>query len=107
MEQEMLKINILSISIFGFLVFLVGLVLYFFRDAVAANIRYILPIPPISVAAYIFVFNMFRYYGGHAPETFADAAQEILISTGISAFLFGTFTLLLVILVPSAQKILR
>jgi hypothetical protein len=107
MEPEMLKINTLSIAIFGLLVFLVGLVLYIFRDSLSTYIRFILPIPPISVAAYIFVFNMFRHYGGHLPETFTGTTREILLSTGISAILFGTFTILLAILVHFAQRIVR
>jgi len=55
MNDEMLKVNILTITIAGLLMMLTGVVLYLFRDIVSINIRFFLPIPPLGVAAYVFV----------------------------------------------------
>lgn len=87
----MLKVNILSITVAGFLMLLTGLLLYFFRNHVADNVRFLLPIPPIGVAAYIFVFNMFRHYQGHLPENLADTLRELLVSATISGIVFCAF----------------
>jgi len=50
MQDEILKVNILSIIAAGFLMLLTGLLLYFFRDIVTKNVRFFLPIPPLGVA---------------------------------------------------------
>ena len=41
---------------------LAGIILYLFRGSITTNIRYLLQVPPLGVAAYIFAFNLFRYY---------------------------------------------
>ena len=107
MEQEMLKVNILSIAAFGLIVLLAGLGLYIFRGAVAPYIRFFLPIPPIAVATYISVFNLFRNYGGHLPTNSSVMVREIILSTAIAAISFATFSVLLIMIVPFALKLFR
>ncbi|RAM03882.1 hypothetical protein DO021_00185 [Desulfobacter hydrogenophilus] len=60
------------------------------------DIRYFLPIPPIGVAAYIFVFNLFKSYDGRLPEKTMVVASEIFISTAISSLIFFAFTVFLI-----------
>ena len=48
----MLKINILTIAGTGLMMLLTGLVLFFFEGS----------IPPLGVAAYVFVFNLFQRF---------------------------------------------
>ncbi len=88
----MLKINLLAIAGFGILVAIVGIVLYLFRNDLAETIRFLLPIPPLSIAAYVFVLNVFRQYGGKMPENGIDVARELLIGTAVSALIFGLFS---------------
>lgn len=40
---------------------LTGLPLYPFRATVGRHMRFLLPIPPLGVAAYVFVFNVFKF----------------------------------------------
>ena len=94
MEDDLLKLNMLTIAASGFMMLLSGLVLYYFRDVVSNNLRFFLPIPPIGVAAYIFVFNMFRHYQGHLPENLSGTIREVLIS---SMFALGVFALFVVL----------
>jgi len=96
MEKELLKINILSIAAAGLLMLLAGVALYLFKDNAAANMRYFLPIPPLGVAAYVFVFNLFRHYNGSLPERKWEVVVEVFYSTTLIALLFFIFTLLLV-----------
>ena len=91
MEEEMLKVNILTITVAGFLMLLTGLFLYLFRATVSQNIRFFLPIPPLGVAAYVFVFNLFRYYDGKLPHNPWDTVGELVSSAVISGVVFCAF----------------
>ena len=104
MNQELLKINILSIAVAGFLILLTGVVLYFFRDYVSDNVRFFMPLPPLAVAAYIFVFNMYRHYGGALPSEIWGTVKEILYSTAIATIAFGVFTILLIVIIDYVKR---
>lgn len=106
MEEEILKTNILSITVSGLLILLTGALFLIFRDAVSRNLRFVLPIPPLGVAAYIFVFNLYVYYGGRLPENRWETGKEILLSIAFSSIIFGVFTVLLVILIGSLRRYL-
>ena len=94
MEEDLLKLNMLTIAASGFLMLVSGLLLYVFRDAVSNNLRFFLPIPPIGVAAYIYVFNMFRHYEGHLPDNLMASIREVVIS---SLFVLGVFAVFVVL----------
>ena len=91
MNDEMLKVNILSITSAGLLMLLTGLLLYVFRDVVSRNVRFFLPVPPLGVAAYVFVFNMFAFYNGNLPGNFSDTVRELVTSAAISGVVFCAF----------------
>ncbi|MCJ7537707.1 MAG: hypothetical protein MUO57_19450, partial [Anaerolineales bacterium] len=91
--------NLLAIAVSGLLTMLAGIILYLFRGSIAINIRYLLQIPPLGVAAYIFAFNFFRYYNGSLPDKFAITAREIIYSTLISAGIFFIFTVSFVLII--------
>jgi len=99
MENEVIKTNLLAIAVSGFLTMLAGIILYLFRGSIATNMRYLLQIPPLGVAAYIFAFNLFRYYNGTLPDRFAITAKEIIYSTLISAGIFFIFTVMFVLII--------
>ncbi len=98
MEPELLKLNILSIAVSGLLMLLLGLCLYLFKDVVSKNIRFFLPIPPISVAAYVFVYNLFRFYNGNLPGNLWDTIGEVIYATAISTIVFLAFTAVIVVI---------
>jgi hypothetical protein len=104
MNQDILKVNMLSIAVAGFLILLTGVILYIFRDQVYDHVRFFMPLPPIGVAAYIFVFNMYRHYDGTLPNGPGSAAKEIIYATAISAIAFGVFTTLLVVIINYFKK---
>lgn len=104
MNTEVLKINMLAIAIAGLLILLTGITLYIFREQIAGNVRYFLPVPPLGVAAYIFVFNMYNHYDGHLPEGNWIAAKEIIYGTVIAATSFGLFTLLIMGLITFLKR---
>ena len=105
MESEVIKTNLLAIAVSGFLTMLAGITLYFFRGSIATNIRYLLQIPPLGVAAYIFAFNLFRYYNGTLPENVAITARDILVATLISAGVFFIFTFLFVVIISFIDRL--
>ena len=104
MNSEILKTNILSIAAAGLLILLTGIVLYFFRDEISDNVRFVMPIPPLVVAAYIFVFNMYSHYGGQLPDGKWFSLREVLISTATAAISFGVFVALIMIIVGFLKR---
>lgn len=105
MDQNTLKINLLAIAGFGLLVTLAGILLYVFRNSASANLRYLLPIPPLSIAAYVFIINLYRQYNGKLPENPSVLARELLIGTLTTAAVFGLFSLGLLVLLELARRI--
>jgi len=88
MENELLKINIMSIAVSGLLMLAAGIILYLFKDYLSCgSVRFMLPLPPIAVAAYIFVFNMFKHYQCCVPGK-SILVSEIIIATITSTFFF-------------------
>ena len=105
MESEVAKTNLLAIAVSGLLTMLAVLILYFFRSSISTNMRYLLQIPPLGVAAYIFAFNLFRYYNGSLPDKFSITAREIVVSTMVSAGIFFIFTVLFVIIIGYIDRL--
>jgi hypothetical protein len=97
--KELFKINIVAIASSGLLMLLTGLFLYLYKDAVARNMRFFLPIPPIGVAAYVFVFNMFGHYDGRLPGNLWLMLREVLLGTVISTTLFCVFTVAIIAII--------
>jgi hypothetical protein len=96
MDEQMLKVNVLSISLAGALIGLGGIALYFTRSFISSRVRYFLPIPPIGVAAYVFVFNMFRFYNATLPSC-SDILIEVLLSTLTAASIFFLLVVLMIV----------
>lgn len=96
MEDEILKINILAITISGLLMMIAGIVLYYAKDHLSGGaVRFFLPIPPVGVAAYIFVFNMFKHYQGSVPPR-SVLLSEMFWATIASGFFFVFFIAVLI-----------
>jgi len=104
MDKEILKINLLAIAGSGLLMLIAGIFLFFFRERIASCLRFFLPIPPLGVAAYVFVFNMLKDYNGNLPPERWKIVSEVLYSTIISAIIFGLFTVFLVVGIHYLRK---
>lgn len=98
MDDAILKINTLSITFAGVLIALGGIILYFTRTFISSRLRYFLPIPPIGVAAYVFVFNMFKFYNASLPQ-FSAVVIEILLSTLTAALAYLVLVVLMVLII--------
>jgi amino acid permease len=99
MNLAILKTTILSIILMGVVILLAGIALLCWKNQIAPYMRYLLPIPPIGVASYVFVYNMFSHYGGTRPSPFGDIVKEVVWASAISSMAFLAFTLILVFLV--------
>ena len=89
----------------GLIIFLTGLGFLFFRDFVTRNIRFFLPMPPISVAAYIYVYNYYHHNNWVLPDKFAEISKELLISVGFTSFSYAAFVVLLILFVSAVRKL--
>jgi hypothetical protein len=106
MEDETLKTNLLAIAGSGLLILLTGIFFLVFKNVVSKNLRFLLPIPPLGVAAYIFVFNMYVHYGGSLPKNTWGTVKEIILSIAISSTIFAVFTIVLVVFVGYFRRFL-
>ena len=106
MEIELLKINILSIAGIGLLMLLTGLLLYLFKANIVQHLRFFLPIPPLGVAAYVFVFNFFKNSDGDVPDNIWATMREVLLGTAIAALVFCVFSLFLIISINYLKRYL-
>jgi hypothetical protein len=94
-----LKTTILSIIFMGVVILMGGIILLVYKQHISPYMRYLLPIPPIGVASYVFVYNMFAKYDGHRPETVLGTLMEICWASSISFVFFFVFTFFLVFIV--------
>ena len=99
MESNLVKTLILTITVMGIAIVIAGILLVCFKDLVTQHLRYLLPIPPIGVASYIFVCNVFGKYNGSLPKSLAVIFSEIFWATVISSLCFLFFTIFLMALV--------
>ncbi len=99
MERELLKVNILSITVSGLVLALAGLALFVLRDSVAKYLRFFLPIPPIAVAAYVYVLNMFRFYNAKLPGGGWTTVRELFSGTLVATIVFSVFTTAMVVII--------
>jgi hypothetical protein len=97
MSDELLKINLLTISLIGGLLALVGLALFFAHASVASYIRYLLPLPPVAVAAYVFTFNYFKDVV--QPPTIWDIIKEVFSATLVAMSGFFCLSLISILLI--------
>jgi len=93
----MLRINILTIAGTGLLMLLAGVLLFVLQDSIGQYRRFFLAVPPLGVAAYVFVFNVFQHYNGQLPERPWQTLTEVLAGTAIAAGVFFVFSVLLVV----------
>lgn len=105
MQKDLNLTIIILIAGAGLIIFLTGLGFLFFRDFVSKNIRYFLPLPPVSVAAYIYVYNLYQHNNGVLPEKISEVLEELFISVGITTFSFAAFTGLLILFVSAVRKL--
>lgn len=92
----MLKINILAIAGTGLMMLLTGLILFAFADSIGQYRRFFLPIPPLGVAAYVFVFNLYQHYDGELPSRPIATAMEVMTATAFAAAVFFVFSVLVI-----------
>jgi len=102
MSEELLKTNLLTMLIAGGLLAFIGLGLYLGRDFVAPYMRYILPIPPLAVAAYVFAFNYFKDV--NQSTKFETIIREVSNATLVANATFFCLSLVLILLISFIRQ---
>ena len=69
-----MRTSLLLITLMGAVMLFIGAGLYLLADQVATFMRFLLPLPPISVAAYIYVLNKVN-----APEASTGAGEPTTV----------------------------
>jgi hypothetical protein len=101
MQEQLLKTNLLTICVIGGLLALVGLVSYLAHASVASYVRYLLPLPPIAVAAYVFTFNYFKDVA--QPNTTVGILKEVASATLVATTAFFGFSMALILVISLIQ----
>jgi len=107
MEEDSVVINILSIAGAGLLILITGIIFLIFKDYISKHIQFFLPIPPIAVAAYIFVYNMYQQNTIELSGKFSLFFRDVLMSTGIVSVSFAVFVVLLTLFIDVCRKLIR
>ena len=97
-RSDLVREKILLIAIMGVAMFLAGVGLYLLAERVAPHWRFLLPVPPISVAAYIYVLNRIGETDAlTGPLTFGEDVIDLLLQTviGTASFLVVVFLMML------------
>lgn len=98
MTSEELKLQLAVIAASGLILALAGALLIAVSEQLTPTaVRYLLPLPPIGVAAYVFVFSLLRDRGGEAPgllESLTQLGQASLLCAGFFGMLAGGTLLL-------------
>lgn len=106
MEEDSVVINILSIAGAGLIILITGIVFFIFKDYIDKHIQYFLPVPPIAVAAYIFVHNMYQQNSIQLSGNVIQLLKEVLMSVGIVATSFAIFSVLLILFIDFCRKLI-
>lgn len=91
MQIETVRNNLIVIASMGFSMFSIGVILYTKSAWVSPYIRYLLPLPPIAVAAYIYVLDMVKRNGNPT----LNVIQDLLIQTFVGSMSFVLIVLML------------
>lgn len=97
-RSDLVREKILLIAIMGVAMFVAGVGLYLLAERVAPHWRFLLPLPPISVAAYIYVLNRMGETNALAGAlTFGEDVMDLLLQTviGTASFLVVVFLMML------------
>lgn len=97
-RSDLVREKILLIAIVGVALFVVGVGLYVLAERVAPHWRFLLLLPPISIASYIYVLNRLGEPDALASAlTFGEDVTDLLLQTviGTAAFLFTVFIMML------------
>ncbi|ESA33931.1 hypothetical protein N836_01325 [Leptolyngbya sp. Heron Island J] len=80
-QIETVRNNLIVIASMGFTIFAIGLILYKYSALVSPYMRYLLPLPPISVAAYIYVLDIVKGNENRTLNIVQDLLMQIFIGT--------------------------
>ncbi len=108
MSKQTIRITLLSIAASGALLAAVGAGFYLMRDFILRRdlARFLSPLPPILVAAYVFVVNFFDHFGNDTAAAGQRAIVETATATGISAALFFVLSVGAILVVTVCDRLL-
>ncbi|MBU2512328.1 hypothetical protein KJ966_13410 [bacterium] len=95
MEMNLLKNNLLIIVGSGLAMSLLGIILILVKEQIADYARYLLTIPPIGVASYVFIFNLLKKHNGRVPAFTPFFLPEALTASLLAALFFFLFSIFL------------
>lgn len=96
MKTDAAGLTALMIAGSGVLIGAAGVAAWCWRDSLVGQMRYILPVPPLGVAAYVFVISLLR----DRPEGMSrtDLIRETAVGGGAAALVFVVFTIALLLI---------
>ena len=87
MTLDATRTTLMMVIAMGVAMVVLGLLLYMNVNRIAPYMRYLLTIPPIAVAAYIYVLNAVNAKG--SPLTLKDMILETAIGTALFVLITG------------------
>ena len=97
MTGDTLRMNLLLVASMGVGIALMALVLLAFKAQLGGGARFILPVPPLAVAAYVYVVTFAKELPGDGGITTGQALVDggiASIAAAIVFFIFSTISVL-------------
>ncbi len=108
MQKDPIRIVLLSIAASGVMLAVAGVAFYLSRDFILRRdlARFLSPLPPLLVAAYVFVVSFFDHFGNDPAAAGRHAVVETLAATALSAALFFVLSLGVILVVALVWRLL-
>ena len=103
--EDSVRLNILTMAASGIAIAVVGLLIYFFRKSLYDFMPFILALPPIGVAAYVYLFRLLSQKTAAKDSGYSLSFPDIMLGGLLTGLAFIFFCLLIMALVSLLKKL--
>ena len=103
--EDSVRLNILTMAASGIAIAVAGLIIYFFRKSLPSFMPFILALPPIGVAAYVYLFRLLSQKTASNDNGYGLSFPDILLGGLLTGLAFIFFCLLIMAFVSLLKKL--
>jgi hypothetical protein len=105
--EDSLKLNIITMASSGLAIAFAGCLVYFFRKSLVAYMPFILALPPIGVAAYVFIYRLLSQKQLVDNHSYSVSYTDILLGGFFTSAVFIFFSFFILIAVYVFKRFLN
>ena len=103
--EDSVRLNILIMAASGIAIAVAGLIIYFFRKSIPDFMPFILALPPIGVAAYVYLFRLLSQKITSNSNGYSLSFSDILFGGMLTGLAFIFFCLIIITIVSLLKKL--